>query len=125
MSTIVAPTFDAPSTLPALSDAELDELDFGVVRVDDDGVITFYNEYESDLANVDPEDAVGKNFFTQIAPCTNNRLFFGRFKEGVAEGALDVAFPYTFTYKLRPMLVDIRLYRSPEDGSNWVLVKKQ
>jgi photoactive yellow protein len=102
----------------------LNALDFGVVVLDDDGVVQFYNRYESELSGVDPEDAVGRNFFTNLAPCSNNRIFLGRFRNGVESGELDERFTYTFTYKMRPTLVDIRLYRD-DDGTNWLLVKKR
>ncbi|MEM1042178.1 MAG: PAS domain-containing protein [Bacteroidota bacterium] len=110
--------------LKQLSGAELDALDFGVVKVDDEGVIAFYNTYESRLADVAPEQAVGRNFFTQVAPCSNSRLFHGRFKQGVARGELDVQFIYTFTYKMRPTLVRARMYRDSA-GQNWLLIKKR
>lgn len=69
--------------------------------------------------------AQGKNFFTEVAPCTNNRLFFGRFKQGVAKGVLDVEFDYTFTYKMRPTNVTIRLYRDGALRKNWVFVTRK
>jgi photoactive yellow protein len=103
---------------------QLDQADFGIVRVDDNGVVEFYNTYESRLAGVEPSDARGRNFFTQLAPCSNNRIFLGRFKKGVRTGSLDEHFTYTFTYKMRPTLVDIRLYRD-EAGNNWVMVRKR
>ena len=103
---------------------QLNAADFGIVRVDDNGRVQFYNEYESRLANVAPEDARGENFFTELAPCSNNRIFLGRFKKGVRTDDLDTSFTYTFTYKMRPTLVDIRLYRD-EKQNNWVLVRKR
>lgn len=112
------------TTLPALDQHQADALDFGVVKVDDDGNVLLYNKWESDMAGVPVPSAMGKNFFTQVAPCTNNRLFFGRFKDGVSAGNLDTEFNYTFTYKMKPTNVVIRLLR---DGSstNWVFVAKR
>ena len=104
--------------------AELHDAPFGIVRLDDDGNVTFYNRYESNLSGVPPADALGKNFFNELAPCSNNHLFLGRFREGVANDDLDERFTYTFTYKLRPTLVDIRLYRDREE-QNWVLIQKR
>ena len=40
------------------SRAELDALDFGAVKVDDEGVIEIYNRYESELASVSVADAI-------------------------------------------------------------------
>jgi photoactive yellow protein len=46
----------------------------------------------------------------------------GKFKDGVAKGALDTEFNYTFTYKMKPTNVAIRLYRHAATGTNWVFV---
>jgi len=127
-----APTQTAGTFVPSelfrllgnLSRADADACDFGVVKVDDSGKIELYNRYEADLAGLDPSQVEGRNFFTQVAPCTNNGLCFGTFKKGVAAGQLNVVFPYTFTYKLKPTNVMIHLYRDPNAKSNWVFVAK-
>lgn len=112
------------SMLANVSRADVDGLDFGVVKVDDAGKIVLYNRYESELAGVAPATAEGKNFFTQIAPCSNNGLFFGAFKRGVAANSLNVTFPYTFTYKMKPTNVKIHLYRCANTKTNWIFVQK-
>lgn len=106
------------------SPKQLNKAPFGIVRVDDEGVVQFYNRYESELAGVAPADARGRNFFTQLAPCSNNRIFLGRFKKGIRSGEMNETFTYTFTYKMRPTLVDVRLYRD-QKGNNWVMVRKR
>lgn len=102
----------------------LNSVDFGIIQVDDNGTVQFFNKYESELSGVDPSDARGKNFFSELAPCSNNRLFRGRFKDGVRKGELDEQFTYTYTYKMRPTLVEVRLCRS-NDGRNWIFVQKR
>jgi photoactive yellow protein len=114
---------DVGEKLRHATEEQLNSTSFGIIQVDDEGVVQFFNQYESDLSGVDPEDAVDKNFFTQVAPCTNNRLFRGRFKKGVRRGELDETFSYTYTYKMRPTLVDVHLYRD-EAGHNWIMVQK-
>jgi photoactive yellow protein len=109
--------------LRTASDEELDDAPFGIIKVDDEGTVEFFNQYEADLSGMDPDDVTGRNFFTQVAPCTNNRLFRGRFKKGVRRGDLDETFTYTYTYKMRPTLVDVHLFRD-EKGNNWITVQK-
>jgi photoactive yellow protein len=111
--------------LSSLTRAQADTADFGIVKVDSTGVIELYNRYESELAGILPKDAEGKNFFTQVAPCTNNRLFYGRFKDGISSGNLNIALPYTFTYKMRPTNVQIHLYHDTASKTSWVFVKKR
>jgi photoactive yellow protein len=110
--------------LPRMNPTSRDALAFGCVQVDDTGKVLSYNRYESELSGVAPKEAIGRNFFRELAPCTNNRLVFGQFKAGVAAGKLDTTVAYAFTYKMRPTLVQIRLYRDAATSTNWVLVKR-
>lgn len=114
---------DVGEALRHAEESELNGVNFGIIQVDDDGVVQFFNRYESELSGVSPDEAEGRNFFTQVAPCTNNRLFRGRFKKGVRRGELDETFTYTYTYKMRPTLVDVHLYRD-DGGHNWIMVQK-
>lgn len=109
--------------LGTLTQSEADAAPFGIVKVDQNGKILLYNKYESELANVPIQTAVGKNFFTEVAICTNNRIFYGRFKEGMVTGDLDIAFNYVFTYKMKPTNVVIHLYHDQSSDSNWIFVK--
>ena len=116
--------FIEPHALSYMTREQADSHPFGIVKVDDSGVVQMYNRWESEMAGVAPSAAEGRNFFTQVAPCTNNRLVYGRFKTGVQKGELDIEFNYTFTYKMKPTNVVVRLLR---DGSsaNWVFVAKR
>jgi len=106
-----------------LTRIEADNAAFGIIKLEADGKILLYNKYESILAGVPIEKAEGRNFFTDIAVCTNNRIFFGKFKEGIAQGNLDLVFNYVFTYKMKPTNVVIHLYYDKISKTNWVFVK--
>jgi photoactive yellow protein len=109
-------------SLAQLTRTQADAQAFGVVQVTDEGVVTLYNRWESELAGVPVSAAEGRNFFSQVAPCTNNRLVFGKFKDGVQKGQLDAEFNYTFTYKMKPTNVALRLFRHAPSATNWVFV---
>ena len=109
--------------LGSLSQMEADALPFGVIKVENDGTVAIYNKWESDMAGVSKDQAVGQNFFKEVAPCTNNRLVFGRFRKGIEKGELDSVVPYTFTYRMNPTNVDLHLYHDPGSKTNWVFVK--
>jgi len=108
--------------LPNMNRNAADAQQFGIVQVDDAGQIKLYNKWESDLVGVPVNSAEGRNFFTQVAPSANNRLVFGKFKDGVAADHMDHEFNYTFTYKTKPTNVIIRLFRHKATRTNWVLV---
>ncbi|PEN06585.1 phosphonate transporter [Longimonas halophila] len=119
--------FEDPTVGERLRDASKDTLnsaDFGIIRLDDEGIVQFFNAYESNLSGVDPDEALGQNYFNELAPCSNNRVFYGRFRDGLKNGGMDEYFTYTFTYKMRPTLVDVHLYRD-DAGNNWIMVRKR
>lgn len=109
-----------------LTEELADKVPFGVVKLDDEGNIEIYNKYNKDVfAGFNGTDVKGMNYFTQVAPCSNNFIFSGRFKRGVQNDNLDHQFDYCFTYKLMPTDVSIHMYRDPATKSNWIFVKKQ
>lgn len=55
----------------------LDQLPFGVIRIDDQGKILAYNRTESKFSRLSPASVVGKNFFRDIAPCARVKEFAG------------------------------------------------
>jgi photoactive yellow protein len=121
-------SFVSESVLSRLGDLKLEEaneLPFGVIQLDDEGNIILYNRYESELSKLSANDVIGKNFFQIVAPCTNNRLFKGKFDYGIAHNALDDEFLYTFTYRLRPTNVAVHLYRDNNSNTNWIFIQKR
>jgi photoactive yellow protein len=105
------------------SEMELDQLPFGAIRLDREGTILSFNRAEADLSGRKREKVLGKNFFTDVAPCTNVQEFAGRFREGVRLGRLHTVFPYVFDYEMEPRHVWVTLFYSNETGTAWVFVR--
>lgn len=101
---------------------ELDRLPFGMIQLDRTGRILNYNAVESKLASMPREHALGKQFFTEIAPCTKVQQFYGRFKEGVIRETLDTSFRFHFAFLQSPRDVTVRLLYSKRTRTVWVLV---
>lgn len=104
------------------SEEGLHEAAFGIIRLDERGHVTFYNRFEQRFSGRAVEETIGRSFFDEIAPCTRSRFFQGRFKRGLMKGKLDVTFSYTFTYRIRPTLVDVRILVD-RPGEGWVLIR--
>jgi len=115
---------DILKRLPDMTRDEVDALPFGAVRLSDNGKVMLYSRTESELAGIAVEHAEGKNFFMQVAPCCNNRLVYGRFKQGVASGAMDQTLPFTFTYRMRPTNVFLKMWRDGA-GGNWLFIQRR
>ena len=107
-----------------LSARELDELPFGAIQLDADGKILSFNAHEAKLTGRDPALVIGRNFFTEVAPCTRRPEFYGRFQDGVARGALSVVFDYVFDYRMNPTRVRVHMKKAIAGDTYWVLVKR-
>ncbi|HYO76266.1 MAG TPA: photoactive yellow protein [Thermoanaerobaculia bacterium] len=107
-----------------MSEQELDQLPFGAIRLDKEGKILSYNMTESKLTGRDPKRVIGRNFFNEVAPCTNVQGFAGRFREGVAKGDMHVIFPYRFDFQMAPRDVTVTLFYSNQTGTAWVFVRE-
>jgi photoactive yellow protein len=110
--------------LVSMSDAELDALAFGAVELDRDGNIVRYNATEADISSRHQEGMVGRNFFTDVAPCTRSDAFEGRFRAGVKAGDLDVQFTYVLDHEMVPTEVRVRMHRVEGKDTYWVLIKR-
>lgn len=109
--------------IPSMSSTQLDTLSVGVVQLTDEGHVMQYNAFEERFAHLRRDDVLGRNFFTDVAPCTNNRLLYGAFRNGVAAGALDLVIDYTFTYKMAPRAVALHLFLDAGTSTNWLIVR--
>jgi photoactive yellow protein len=82
-----------------MSEEQLDELPFGAIVIDAEGMILRYNAFEAHLSHLDPKRVIGKNFFHHVAPCTAVHTFEGRMKEFLAsDERVSVTFDYRFPF---------------------------
>ena len=128
MTSIEATPFLTPREIQqavGLSAADLDRLPFGTIQLDREGTVLSYNRAEAELTGRDPRRVVGRNFFEQVAPCTNVREFAGRFREGVAKGELHAVFPYRFDFEMAPRDVTVTLFYSQTTSTAWVFVRER
>jgi two-component system, chemotaxis family, sensor kinase Cph1 len=107
----------------SVSEKDLDSLPYGVIQVDAEGVMLRYNAFEAGLSGLSKKKVVGKNFFTQIAPCTDLQEFRGRFREGIAAGKLQCTFRYHFAFRPNPRDVTVTLFYNQAEQIVWILVQ--
>jgi photoactive yellow protein len=111
--------------LPAgeITVVDIDTLPIGVLLLDAAGTVLRYNATESRFSGILPAAAIGKNFFTDIAPCTRLSAFRRAFEQGVRDGTLNSMLSYTFTFPNRPMRVLVQIKAAKEAGRGWVFVR--
>ncbi|MGA9276889.1 PAS domain-containing protein [Ilumatobacter sp.] len=99
-----------------------DDLSFGLVVMDRSGLVIHYNRAESALSGLDRERVVGRNFFEEVGPCTNNFLVAQRFADSED---LDETIDYVFTFRMAPTPVRLRmLARAGSDRQYLVVLRR-
>ena len=113
-----------PEALAACDAAALDALPFGVIAFDADDRVVAYNAHESAHAGIAPERVLGRDLFTEVAPCTDNRLVAQRFRDQASDGAtLDEQLDFVFTLRMDPTPVRLRLVGSTQDPRRYLVVR--
>lgn len=114
------------TVLDRIPSAEREELPFGLIKLDTAGTVLEYNMTESSITGRNPALVIGKNFFTDIAPCTQTPEFYGKFVEGVEKRFLNTVFEYVFDHQMAPTRVKVHmvLAKSLDQHHVWLIVKR-
>lgn len=102
--------------LNGASTANYDGANFGIVKMDHDGKVIDYNSSQVNHTGMSKAAVMGKHFFSQVAPCTNNFMVAQKYENNPV---LDEGLDYTFTLKMAPTPVKLRLLK---DGSSQYLL---
>jgi len=102
-----------------MPDEDLDRLQFGVIEMDIDGRVLRYNAVESRYSGLTPERVAGRHFFREVAPCADNATVSGR----LSLDGLDETTPYTFSLRMKPVPVTLRMLRPVGSQRMYLLVR--
>ena len=89
-----------------------DRMPLGVILMNRHAEVVFFNRYEERLAGRPRERVLGRNFFTEVAPCTESSNLAQEFAAKVDEGALAVKRLFRFTRPNIPRPRDVSLILS-------------
>jgi photoactive yellow protein len=115
---------DLENVLARMNESQFNQLAFGAVEVDAAGRILKYNLTEGAITGRDPKQVIGKNFFLEVAPCTNRPEFKGVFDSGVRRGDLNTLFEYVFDNKMKAAKVKVHMKKALSGNSYWIFVKR-
>ncbi len=103
---------------------DFDRLPIGIVEIDARGTVLSYNRAEERLAGSRRSRFLGKNFFTEVAPCTRVSAFQGQYLELVREEVVgEREFSFVFRFAAGDRLVLIHLIYDPARGRGIIAVK--
>jgi photoactive yellow protein len=103
-----------PEGAVSLLTAILDELPVGVIVLDRHRKVVFYNRLEEQLAGRSRQSVLGRDFFTEVAPCLEIREFADEFDNGIGRrrlsGEREATFPFPLAERPRRVLVRLRSF---------------
>jgi photoactive yellow protein len=99
-------------SIPALSVEERDDLPYGVIELDADGKILAFNNAEERQSRQSAQNVIGKNFFRDVAPCTQVKEYAGRFKEFLTSDKPSTQFSFTYVLPHGRFPIHIMLVRA-------------
>jgi photoactive yellow protein len=124
MEFMVFDKFSESNIFAKMKVEHLNDLSFGAVLVNAAGYVLMFNRLEAEIAGISTNDLVGKNFFTDIAPCSDKADFRGRFDSGVAAGNLDVVFEWHLKGEPPMPTVQVHLKKGRSPGTYWIFTKR-
>lgn len=104
-----------------MTEQSFDSLPFGTIMLDRHGVIKVFNRWEAVLARRKQASVIGKNFFSDVAPCTDVAEFRGRLDELSPEGIATRVFDFVFHFPWGKRSVRVRFMVNSAD-ERWVFV---
>jgi photoactive yellow protein len=113
-----SPLVEEADRLAKISARDLDGLPYGAILLDESGRILSYNDTESRMARLPIEAVLGRNFFTEVAPCTRVKEFEGRFRAlASGQGLPVVSFDFVFPFPFGAQRVAVLLTRGANPGT--------
>jgi photoactive yellow protein len=94
---------------PSVDFATLDLLPYGIIVLDATGTILYYNAREEAIAGRSRDAVMGRNFFRDVAPCTQLGEFFDRFRDVIEAEGLTAEFGFHFPFPKQTRDVEIAL----------------
>jgi photoactive yellow protein len=106
-----------------LSQEGLDSLPFGVVRLDEAGKVTYFSRAEAEQSGFGDRRAIGRDFFTQMAPCLGTPELMGRIERARRAGTLDILFEQVGDFGDPERELRVRVL-SASGGGLWVFLQR-
>ena len=101
---------------------QIDELTFGVVKLDSFDLVRLRNSAENKMFP-QKSSILERLFFVDVAPCLNNDYFKGRIEKARRGGTLDITFNYVSDFSDSEQELTVRA-QSAKDGGVWIFIQR-
>lgn len=119
---MTVPDFNDPALARAveqLTPDQIDNLPFGVIRLDPNGVVTLLNRTEAVESGYKSRPSLGLDFFLEVAPCMGRPEFRGRIEQARQHGQVDIEFGWVGDFSDINRAFQVRI-QSANDGGLWI-----
>jgi len=115
---------DLAAAIERLPPEALNTLPFGAIRLNAGGEVVVFNDAEKRLSGFGDRPALGRHFFTQIAPCMNQPGFRGRIDRALAAGDAEIEFGWIGDFSSPERELRVRV--TPATGGGcWILIRRE
>ena len=114
---------DLGARVEQLSWEAIDELAFGVIRLDASGKIVYLSRVEARESGYGDRPAIGRDFFSEVAPCLGTPEFMRRLDQAQARGSLDITFDQVGDFGDPERELHVRV-RSATSGGLWIFIER-
>ena len=111
------------SCVERLSPDAIHELPFGAIKLDAAGKVVFFSRTEAAQSGFGQRVALGRAFFSELAPCIGTPEFFARIERANANGTLDLTFEHTGDFEDADREITIRA-ASATGGGMWLFLQR-
>lgn len=114
---------DLAKAIEQLTPSELDELPFGVIKLDSDGVTKIFNATEARMSGFKSRPAIGLEFFLNVAPCMGKPEFRGRIEQARQSGLVDFEMGWIGDFDDMDREMQVRIQSSSDNGI-WIFIHR-
>jgi photoactive yellow protein len=115
---------DLAKAVEKLSQSELDQLPFGAIKLDADGVTKVFNKTEARMSGFKSRPALGLDFFLNVAPCMGKPEFRGRIEQARRDGHVDIEMGWLGDFDDRDREMQVRIQSSSDHGI-WIFIHRE
>ena len=99
-----------------------DNLPFGIILIDREGLIRFYNKTEAQKSGYG-KDPTGQNLFVISSRMASND-FHGRIKRAMDEGPVDLEFGWAGDFADPTRDLRLRVLSSSDNNNIWIFIER-
>jgi photoactive yellow protein len=115
---------DLAKQIEKLPVGELDQLPYGVIKLDADGVTRVFNATEARMSGFKSRPALGLEFFLKVAPCMGTPEFRGRIEQARQTGNIDIEMGWVGDFDDMDREMQVRI-QSASDNGIWIFIYRE